>query len=106
MITVDFPDEASLQAAISAVVVARQPLDNEGTPIGRAEYALDSALMAYEEREPTELATPRMRCVDCGASAYVKDGDLVCINAGDASHQKALSELFGPEPLVRFVEEA
>lgn len=48
----------------------------------------------------------RMRCVDCDSAAAVdEDGQLFCINASDASHQKALSELFGPEPLVRFVEE-
>jgi hypothetical protein len=47
-----------------------------------------------------------MRCVDCGAAATVdEDGELSCRNESDASHQKALSELFGPEPLVRFVEE-
>jgi hypothetical protein len=102
MIAVEFPDEESLRVAIEAVA-AKYVSDN--TPISRAEYAMDSALKAYEEREPTELATPRMRCVDCGASAYVKDEELVCINAGDASHQKALSELFGPEPLIRFTEE-
>jgi hypothetical protein len=54
LIVVEFPDEASLRAATEAIsaVVSAEGGTNEQTPAYRAERALDSKLLDYEESKP------------------------------------------------------